>query len=195
MGLWALPLFPHPHTRLLRPLPASPSVSPHPSSRTTLLSLENEASSRSTDSLLNYETVKFFNNEEHEVASLDAKLRALDGASLKTQTSLSVLNFGQAAIFTAGLAGVMGMAAQGIVGGTMTVGDLILVNGLLFQLSIPLNFVGMVYREVSETPGRRAAAGSSPQQCGSSAASAHPAQPAPLPCSSLLLPRHRCARG
>jgi ABC-type transport system involved in Fe-S cluster assembly fused permease/ATPase subunit len=118
--------------------------------RKDLNRLENEASSKAVDSLLNYETVKYFGGERHEAAKYDQCLAGIDVAALKTQSSLSLLNFGQNFIFTAGLTAVMVMAAQGVVAGTMTVGDLILVNGLLFQLSIPLNFVGMVYRELKQ---------------------------------------------
>ncbi|EQC31237.1 ATP-binding cassette, subfamily B (MDR/TAP), member 7 [Saprolegnia diclina VS20] len=112
--------------------------------------LENEAGGKVIDSLMNYETVKYFNNEKHEADRYDVVLRNYQDASLKTQTSLSFLNAGQNAIFSAGLTGIMYMAAQGIVDGTLTVGDLVLVNGLLFQLSIPLNFIGSVYREVRQ---------------------------------------------
>ncbi|OQR87212.1 ATP-binding Cassette (ABC) Superfamily [Achlya hypogyna] len=112
--------------------------------------LENEAGGKVIDSLMNYETVKYFNNEKHEADRYDTVLRNYQDASLKTQTSLSFLNAGQNAIFSAGLTAIMYMAAQGIVDGTLTVGDLVLVNGLLFQLSIPLNFIGSVYREVRQ---------------------------------------------
>ncbi|OQR89941.1 ATP-binding Cassette (ABC) Superfamily [Thraustotheca clavata] len=112
--------------------------------------LENEAGGKVIDSLMNYETVKYFNNEKHEADRYDNVLRAYQDASLITQTSLSFLNAGQNAIFSAGLTAIMYMAAQGIVDGTLTVGDLVLVNGLLFQLSIPLNFIGSVYREVRQ---------------------------------------------
>ncbi|KDO31157.1 hypothetical protein SPRG_04297 [Saprolegnia parasitica CBS 223.65] len=112
--------------------------------------LENEAGGKVIDSLMNYETVKYFNNEKHEADRYDVVLRNYQDASLKTQTSLSFLNAGQNAIFSAGLTAIMYMAAQGIVDGTLTVGDLVLVNGLLFQLSIPLNFIGSVYREVRQ---------------------------------------------
>lgn len=118
--------------------------------RKDLIRLENEASSIAMDSMLNYETVKYYNGEAHEVRKYDAKQEGIDTASIKTQTSLSMLNFGQNAIFSVGLTACMILAAQGVVAGNMTVGDLILVNGLLFQLSIPLNFVGMVYRELRQ---------------------------------------------
>lgn len=112
--------------------------------------LENEASNMAIDSLINYETVKYFNNEQFEADRYDKSLAGYQLASLRTQTSLSLLNFGQNVIFSAGLAATMYLASQGIVDGTMTVGDLILVNGLLFQLSIPLNFIGSVYRDVRQ---------------------------------------------
>jgi len=111
---------------------------------------ENDASSRVVDSLINYETVKFFRNEEHEAKEYGRLLRAYQDASIKTQTSLSALNYGQNIVFSVGLTAIMVMAAQDIVAGTMSVGDLILVNGLLFQLSVPLNFIGSVYRDLRQ---------------------------------------------
>jgi ABC-type transport system involved in Fe-S cluster assembly fused permease/ATPase subunit len=102
------------------------------------------------DSLLNYENVKLYCNEEHEVNRYDTSLAGYEHAAIKTQTSLSFLNFGQNAIFSAGLTAMMYMCTQSISAGTATVGDLVLVNGLLFQLSIPLNFIGSVYRELRQ---------------------------------------------
>ena len=114
--------------------------------------LENQASGRVVDSLLNYETVQYCNNAEHESERYDKSLRGYQKASLQAQQSLSLLNFGQAAIFSVGLTGIMYLTAhQVIYDGTATVGDLVLVNGLLFQLSVPLNFIGMVYREVRQS--------------------------------------------
>jgi ATP-binding cassette, subfamily B (MDR/TAP), member 7 len=112
---------------------------------------ENEAAGKVIDSLMNYETVKYFNNEAHEGARYDDSLKAYQQAALKTQTSLSLLNAGQNGIFSIGLTAIMYMASQGISAGELTVGDLVLVNGLLFQLSIPLNFIGMLYREVRQS--------------------------------------------
>jgi len=112
--------------------------------------LENEASGRVVDSLINYETVQYFNNAEHEGRRYEESLRGYQKAALQAQESLSLLNFGQAAIFSVGLTSIMYLTAQNVIDGTATVGDLVLVNGLLFQLSVPLNFIGSVYREVRQ---------------------------------------------
>nr|ASS36017.1 ABCB7 [Samia ricini] len=111
---------------------------------------ENEAGNKAIDSLINYETVKYFNNEKYELEKYDVSLKNYEDASLKTASSLALLNFGQHAIFSGGLSLIMIMAANEIVKGNMTVGDLVMVNGLLFQLSIPLGFLGSVYREVRQ---------------------------------------------
>jgi ABC-type transport system involved in Fe-S cluster assembly fused permease/ATPase subunit len=113
--------------------------------------LENQASGRVVDSLVNYETVQYFNNLPHEVERYEKSLKGYQKAALQAQQSLSLLNFGQAAIFSVGLTGIMYLTAQQILDGTATVGDLVLVNGLLFQLSVPLNFIGSVYREVRQS--------------------------------------------
>ncbi|XP_021957801.1 ATP-binding cassette sub-family B member 7, mitochondrial [Folsomia candida] len=111
---------------------------------------ENESGNVAVDSLLNYETVKYFNNEQYEAQRYDQILQKFEKASLKTSTSLATLNFGQNAIFSVALSAIMLMAAKQIAQGNMTVGDLVMVNGLLFQLSVPLGFLGSVYREVRQ---------------------------------------------
>ena len=113
--------------------------------------LENEASGRVVDSLLNFETVQYFNNASHEGQRYEESVSGFQHASLQAQQSLSLLNFGQAAIFSVGLTSIMYLTTAQILEGTATVGDLVLVNGLLFQLSIPLNFIGSVYREVRQS--------------------------------------------
>jgi ATP-binding cassette, subfamily B (MDR/TAP), member 7 len=112
---------------------------------------DTAATSRAVDSLLNFETVKYFGNEQHETDQYAAHLKQYGNAHIKTQISLSVLNFGQGAIFASALTAIMMMAGNEIAAGSMTVGDLVMVNGLLFQLSIPLNFLGTVYREVKQS--------------------------------------------
>lgn len=112
---------------------------------------DTAASSKAVDSLLNFETVKYFGNEEHEAQNYAQFLKQYGNAHVKTQASLSFLNFGQNAIFSTALTTIMLMTSHHIAAGTMTIGDLVMVNGLLFQLSLPLNFLGTVYREVQQS--------------------------------------------
>ncbi|KAJ1454217.1 P-loop containing nucleoside triphosphate hydrolase protein [Pelagophyceae sp. CCMP2097] len=118
--------------------------------RKKMNSADTAASAHAVDTLLNYESVKYFGNEAVEAKKYDELLATYEGLSLETQQTLSYLNFGQQAIFGAGVTGLMLLTANDIALGTATVGDLVLVNGLLFQLAIPLNFVGMVYREIHQ---------------------------------------------
>jgi ATP-binding cassette subfamily B protein len=102
------------------------------------------------DSLLNYETVKYFGNEAMEAERYDRSMERYQAAAVKTWTSLAWLNMGQNAIFTAGMTISMAMSAAGVVNGTQTVGDFVLVNALLMQLAVPLNFIGFIYREIRQ---------------------------------------------
>ena len=109
------------------------------------------AMTRAIDSLLNFETVKYFGNEEHETRRFDGALRAYERAAVRSKTSLSLLNMGQGAIISVGLVIVMVMAGNGVARGTMTIGDFVLVNSYLIQLYMPLNFLGFVYREIKQS--------------------------------------------
>src|ERR1700704_4382022 len=108
------------------------------------------ANTKAIDSLLNYETVKYFGAEEREASRYDRSMERYERNSVKTYTSLAVLNTGQAVIFTAGLTAVMVMCAIGVRNGTNTVGDFVMVNAMMIQLYQPLNFMGMVYREIKQ---------------------------------------------
>jgi ATP-binding cassette subfamily B protein len=116
--------------------------------RISMNKFDSAANTQAVDSLLNYETVKYFGNEKHELRHYDENLKSWENLAVKSQTSLSVLNFGQAAIIAAGVTMIMIMAAQGVVAGSMTLGDLVLVNAFLLQLFIPLNFLGIVYSQL-----------------------------------------------
>jgi ABC-type transport system involved in Fe-S cluster assembly fused permease/ATPase subunit len=111
---------------------------------------DTEANTKAIDSLLNYETVKYFSAEEREATRYDRSMERYEHASVKTYTSLAVLNAGQALIFTAGLTATMLMCAAGVRNGTNTVGDFVMVNAMMIQLYQPLNFMGMVYREIKQ---------------------------------------------
>ena len=111
---------------------------------------DTEANTKAIDSLLNYETVKYFGAETREAERYDRSMERYEDASVKTYTSLAVLNTGQAIIFTAGLTATMLMCAIGVRNGTNTVGDFVMVNAMMIQLYQPLNFMGMVYREIKQ---------------------------------------------
>ena len=116
--------------------------------RISMNKFDSAANTQAVDSLLNYETVKYFGNEGHELHRYDENLKSWENSAVKSQTSLSALNFGQAAIIATGVTVIMIMAAQGVVDGSMTLGDLVLVNAFLLQLFIPLNFLGIVYSQL-----------------------------------------------
>ena len=111
---------------------------------------DSAANTRAVDSLLNYETVKYFNNEAWETRRYDEQLVKLEDASTRSQSSLALLNLGQQAIIALGVTAMMWRAANGVVEGRMSIGDLVLVNAFLIQLYMPLNFLGIVYREIRQ---------------------------------------------
>ncbi|CAD0083078.1 unnamed protein product [Aureobasidium vineae] len=112
---------------------------------------DNKGATVAVDSLINYETVKYFNNERYEVGRYDAALKNYQDASIKVATSLAFLNSGQNLIFSSALTAMMYYGADGVATGQLTVGDLVMINQLVFQLSVPLNFLGSVYRELRQS--------------------------------------------
>lgn len=112
---------------------------------------DNKGATVAVDSLINYEAVKYFNNEKFEVMRYDNALKGYEDASIKVATSLAFLNSGQNVIFSSALTAMMWLACDGVVSGQLTVGDLVMINQLVFQLSVPLNFLGSVYRELRQS--------------------------------------------
>jgi ATP-binding cassette subfamily B protein len=118
--------------------------------RRTMNELDSRANSRAIDSLLNYETVKYFGNEDWEAKRYDENLKRYRAAAIKSQNSLSLLNFGQQTIIGAGLVCILWRATAGVMAGRLTLGDLVLINTFMLQLYIPLNFLGVIYRELKQ---------------------------------------------
>ncbi|OFZ69249.1 MAG: metal ABC transporter permease [Betaproteobacteria bacterium RBG_16_56_24] len=116
--------------------------------RRTMNDLDSKANTRAIDSLLNYETVKYFGNEQYEARRYDDNMQRWETAAVRNQTSLALLNAGQSVIVAIGITALMLLAADGVVKGTMTLGDLVLVNVFMLQLYMPLHFLGFVYREI-----------------------------------------------
>ncbi|CAM3550156.1 ABC transporter ATP-binding protein/permease [Polaromonas hydrogenivorans] len=119
--------------------------------RKAMNELDSSAHSRAIDSLLNYETVKYFNNEEFEAQRYDENLKRYRAAAIKSQRTLSMLNAGQQLIIALGLVAMLWRATQGVVDGRMTLGDLVMVNAFMIQLYIPLGFLGVIYREIKQS--------------------------------------------
>jgi ATP-binding cassette subfamily B protein len=113
--------------------------------------MDSQANTKAIDSLLNYETVKYFGNEEFEAKRYDASLQNWEVAAVKNQTSLGMLNAAQAAIIAVGVTIMLARASQGVVAGQLTVGDLVMINAFLIQMFIPLNFLGVMYREIKQS--------------------------------------------
>ena len=110
--------------------------------------LDSSANGRAMDSLMNYETVKYFNNDRHEIDRYRNTMGEWEEAAVKSQTTMSMLNFGQAAIIAIGVSGIMFLAAQGVIDGELTLGDLVLINTMMLQLFLPLNLLGIIYRSL-----------------------------------------------
>ena len=110
--------------------------------------LDSTANGRAMDSLMNYETVKYFNNDHHEITRYRDTMQQWEEAAVKSQNTMSMLNFGQAAIIAIGVTGIMLLAAQGVLSGELTLGDLVLINTMMLQLFLPLNFLGIIYRSL-----------------------------------------------
>ena len=112
---------------------------------------DTEANQKAVDSLLNYETVKYFNAEDRESDRYETSMRGYEQAALRTSYSLAALNLGQAILIASGTVGVMVLAAYGVLNGDLTVGDFVLVNAYMIQITVPLNFLGTVYREIRQS--------------------------------------------
>ena len=119
--------------------------------RREMNNLDSKANQSAVDSLINYETVKYFGNEKYESDRYDSNLKKYASAAIKSQKSLALLNFGQQTIIVTGLVFILGFASQGVASGKMSIGDLVLVNVLMIQLYIPLNFLGVLYREMKQS--------------------------------------------
>jgi len=119
--------------------------------RRTMNELDSKANVRAIDSLLNYETVKYFGNEAYEAKRYDEGLQRFELAAVRSQNSLSLLNTGQSLIIATAVTLILWRATQGVIAGTMTLGDLVLVNAFMIQLYIPLNFLGVIYRELKQS--------------------------------------------
>jgi ATP-binding cassette subfamily B protein len=119
--------------------------------RRTMNDMDSKANTRAIDSLLNYETVKYFSNEQFETRRYDDSLQVWEKAAVRNQTSLAALNAGQSFIIAIGVTVLMFLAAQGVVAGSMTLGDLVLVNAYMIQIYLPLHFLGFVYREIKHS--------------------------------------------
>ena len=119
--------------------------------RRTANELDSAANTRAVDSLINYETVKYFNNEDFEARRYNAQMEKWEAAQVKSQVSLSFLNMGQALVVAAAVTAMMWRASVGVANGSMSIGDIVLVNAFLIQLYIPLNFLGVIYREIRQS--------------------------------------------